>query len=397
MSWTNFKKSVLLFFILILLTTIGIAQSANPVTITVSSTEYDNPSLTGLKEYLKTNSKVKGLKSTFNNSVATLSFTYYATADELWDEIPADKKQTFKLTSIDSKTIKLQVIKSAPVAATNGKTNSKNCGCDYFPLCKFDKSRSFMGEVWKGLDNNGKVTYYHCANGILKAKYELFDNFEGNSLGFATYTALKQNEPKGSSWKETVDINGAKYYYEHIIIQKNIRIKVNDQVYSDVIKVRKIVTAASLFYQGQPQNLMQIEYGHIYYVKNVGSFAEKGVIELQDEKTEIETKSIAEVNSKHPLFKTITENLWTVGLMEKFAGFEKSGKYSIAWAELGKVKQEIGYWRITGNWIEVSKTADNALWIKTYEVIKSVDNTIVLKNKSETFSPSEIPLELRKE
>ena len=142
---------------------------------------------------------------------------------------------------------------------------------------------------------------------------------------------------------------------------------------------------------------MQIEYGHIYYVKNVGSFAEKGVIELQDEKTEIETKSIAEVNSKHPLFKTITENLWTVGLMEKFAGFEKSGKYSIAWAELGQVKQEIGYWRITGNWIEVSKTADNALWIKTYEVIKSVDNTIVLKNKSETFSPSEIPLELRKE
>ena len=202
MSWTNFKKPVLLIFSLILFTTIGIAQSANSVTITVSSTEYDNPSLTGLKEYLKTNSKVKGLKSTFNNSVATLSFTYYATADELWDEIPADKKQTFKLTSIDSKTIKLQVIKSAPVAATNGKTNSKNCGCDYFPLCKFDKSRSFMGEVWKGLDNNGKVTYYHCANGILKAKYELFDNFEGNSLGFATFTALKYNEPKGASWKD---------------------------------------------------------------------------------------------------------------------------------------------------------------------------------------------------
>ncbi len=103
MSWTNFKKPVLLIFSLILLTTIGIAQSANSVTITVSSTEYDNPGLTGLKEYLKSNSKVKGLKSTFNNSVATLSFIYTDAADEFWDEMPVDKNNHLNLLQLTAR------------------------------------------------------------------------------------------------------------------------------------------------------------------------------------------------------------------------------------------------------------------------------------------------------
>lgn len=354
MSWTNLKKSVLLFFTLFLLITIGIAQSANPVTITVSSTEYDNPSLTGLKEYLKTNSKVKGLKSTFSNSVAILSFTYSEAADELWDELPVDKKQAFKLTSIDSKTIRLQVVKSSPVSTANGKADSKNCGCDYFPLCKFDKTRSFMGEVWKGLDNNGKITYYHCSNGILKAKYELYDNFEGNSLGFVTYTALKQNEPKGGSWKETVDINGAKYFYEHIIIQKNIRIKVDDKEYSDVIKVRRIVNAASLFYQGQPQNLMQIEYGHTYYVKGVGAFTEKNVLEIENLKSEVTSKNPVENdNSKHRLFWELTNYKWGSYI---FLADGSVRKFSSVYQSNGSQKESLvskenwkGKWKVSGN------------------------------------------------
>ncbi len=380
MSWTNFKKPVLLIFSLILLTIIGIAQSANSVTITVSSTEYDNPSLTGLKEYLKSNSKVKGLKSTFNNSVATMSFTYYATADELWDEIPTDKKQTFKLTSIDSKTIKLQVIKSSPVAATDGKTNSKNCGCDYFPLCNFDKSRSFMGEVWKGLDNNGKVTYYHCKNGILKAKYELFDNFEGNSLGFATFTALKYNEPKGASWKETVDINGAKYYYEHVIIHKDISITVGDKKYKNAIKVRRMLSAASLFYQGQPQNLMQIENSHTYYVKDVGAFQEKGVKELAEEKTDTEIKSNADVNSKDPLFNELTKEDWHFEKtenrqMDRVITLRKDGSYNYS---ISGINND-GYWRIMGNSLEFKYGKNAKTWTKAFDIVTTDGKITELK------------------
>ncbi len=211
-----------------------------------------------------------------------------------------------------------------------------------------------MGELWKGLDNNGKVIYYHCANGILKAKYELFDNFEGNSLGFTTYTALKQNEPKGSSWKETVDINGVKYFYEHIIIQKNIRIKVDDKEYSDVIKVRRIVNAASLFYQGQPQNLMQIEYGHTYYVKGVGAFTEKKVTELENSKSEITSKKPAENdNTKHRLFWELTNYKWGSYI---FLADGSVRKFSSAYQSNGSQKESLvskenwkGQWKVSGN------------------------------------------------
>jgi len=385
------KRSVILFLTLFLLTGTGIAQPAKPVTITVSGTEYDSPGLTGLKQYLKTNSKVKGLRSTFSNAVATLSFTYSDNADALWDEIPAENKQAFKLTSIDSKNIKLQVAKSATVSASAQKTDTKNCGCDYFPLCKYDKTRSFSGEVWKGLDNNGRVIYYHCANGILKAKYELFDNFNGNSLGFATYTALKQNEPKGSSWKETVDINGAKYYYEHIIIQKNCRIKVDGLEYSDAIKIRKIVQAASLFYQGEPQNLMQIEYGHTYYVKGVGAFTGKNVAELENSNTETATGNPGtNENSKHRLFRELTNYKWGAYI---FLPNGSVRKFTSAYQYDGSQKETLltekdwkGKWTVSGDGDPVIEISFEENFMGTGILQKGNSKLFYYENGGEKYS-----------
>lgn len=402
---------IALIFITCLLTAAVIAQPAKTVTITVSGTEYDSPGLTGLKQYLKTNSKIKGLRSTFNNAVATLSFTYTEDADVLWDEIPADHKQAFKLNSIDSKTIKLQVAKSAAVSATAGKTDTKNCGCDYFPLCKYDKTRSFMGELWKGFENNGRITYYQCAKGILKAKYELFDNFEGNSLGFATYTAFKENEPKGSSWKETVDINGAKYYYEHIIIQKNSSIKVDGREYSDAIKVRKIVQAASLFYQGVPQNLMQIEYGHTYYVKGVGAFTGKNVVELENSKAETAPgNSTANENSKHRLFYELTNYKWGVYI---FLPDGNVRKFTSTYQVDGSQKETLlpekdwkGKWAVTGHGdpvIEINYE-ENFMGsgilqkgnIKLYYYENGGQKYSYLKSEGTDFTKSKITAEIRK-
>jgi hypothetical protein len=261
-------------------------------------------------------------------------------------------------------------------SAPNVKTDSKNCGCDYFPLCKFDKSRSFMGEVWKGLDNNGKVTYYHCANGTLKAKHEFFDNIEGNSLGFATYTALRQNETKGSSWKDTAEINGAKYFYEHIIMDKNVKIKVGDQIYSDVIKVRRIVNAASMFYQGQPQNLMQIEYGHNYYVKNVGVFKESEVKSSEEMKQEemiskIDQKQIQIENEKHPFFAALTDYYWVY--------IRPNGKeVSLQFSKESKYDGSKAFWRIKDNYIEFLYPPGN--WYKAYEILTTNDGQKKLKH-----------------
>jgi hypothetical protein len=372
-------KLFILFFAFIFSVTPGFSQSVKPVTIIVSGTAYDDPGFTALKDVLKNNPDVKSLKTAFNNNIATLTFTYKNEADELWDNIAAQDKARFKILSVDSKTIKLQQLKGT--AATAAKTNSdKNCGCDYFPLCNYDKTRSFMGQTWKGLDNNGKITYYQCAGGVLKAKFELFDNFEGTSLGFATFTALKYNEPKGASWKETVDVNGAKYYYEHVIIHKDISITAGGKEYKNAMKVRRMLSAASIFYQGQPQNLMQIENSHTYYVKDVGAFPEKGVVELAEEKTETEIKPNTDVNSKDPLFNELTKEDWhfekTENLqMDRVISLRKDGSYNYS---ISGINND-GYWRIVGNSLEFKYGKNAKTWTKAFDIVTTAGKITELK------------------
>jgi len=372
MSWTNFKKPVLLIFSLILFTTIGIAQSANSVTITVSSTEYDNPSLTGLKEYLKSNSKVKGLKSTFNNSVATLSFTYYATADELWDEIPTDKKQGFKLTSIDSKIIKLQVVKTAPT--TNVKTDSKNCGCDYFPLCNYDNEKTFDGEKWKLMNFDGKNAYYHCKNGILRIKTLRYD-WDGNFVGYITFTALKANEHEGASWSETLDLGGGiKRTYEHEIIKKNTWIKHNEKIYRDVIKVWRFAEEKIGNTTGG------VERGYSYYVKDVGVFKENEVksaeqieqeIKQEELISKVDLKQIQSENENHPFFLTLTSYYWVYT--------RPNGKeIQVQFPKESKRDGNTAFWRIKDNFIEYLYPPGN--WYKAYEIITFKDGQKKLKS-----------------
>ncbi len=162
---------------------------------------------------------------------------------------------------------------------TTNKTD-KSCGCDYFPLCKPDVTKSFMGQTWKGFNNDGKITYYLCTNGILKAKYELFDNFEGNSLGYSTYIALKYNLPEGSTWDETVNVNGAKYYYHNTIVKKPISVRINGVVYKDVIKLHREVKGASMFIEGEPISTIGIEDAMHYFAKDVGELNAEEVEEL---------------------------------------------------------------------------------------------------------------------
>lgn len=242
-----------------------------------------------------------------------------------------------------------------------------------------------MGQIWKGFNDNGKITYYNCSNGVLKAKYELFDNFNGNSLGFATYTALKYNESKGASWDETIDIHGAKYYYSHVILKKGIRISVGDDKYNDAILVRRYVSAASIFYQGKPQNEMTIEQKQIYYVKNIGAFSDKEAKELEDEKTESENKTNASENSRNPLFTELTREDWHFQKtenrqMDRKISLKKDGSYNY---NISGVDND-GYWRIVDNSLEFKYGKNAKNWTKAFDIVTTDGKVTELKELAYT-------------
>jgi len=153
--------------------------------------------------------------------------------------------------------------------------NKSNCGCDYFPLCKVDGTRTFKDGVWKAIDYgvNDLVdyTYYRCDNGVLKSKKELISNWDGDTWGFETIIELKYNEPEGAHWEQTTDMKGNKFYYEHTIVAKNIRFTTPDgKSYDNVIKVYRKKSGASIFYQGQPVSVIPLSSENIYYAKGVG-------------------------------------------------------------------------------------------------------------------------------
>lgn len=268
--------TVILFFV----QTIQVSGQTGQVTITINPIEYENANLKSLKEALKKTPKVTGLKSSYAENAATLTMDYPGTAEELWDKVPAANKKNFKLILIDEDKIELTSIigqsksnVSPPVTkSSNQPVKKSDCfDCDYFPFCKFDFSRSFNGEIWKGIDNDdGNETFYHCKNGEIKMKI-------GTSIGFETFTALKCNEPKGYSWNETIDLNGVKFYYTHTILDKGFSLTVNGQTYPNVLKVYRKKEGASMFLNGQPVMTLLIESVNIYFAKNVGEIKREAI------------------------------------------------------------------------------------------------------------------------
>jgi hypothetical protein len=402
MQQKQIGKHLLFALFFLLATILAFSQPQKQISIIISGTTYDNPNLASLKDYLKNKPGIVGFKTTFNASVATLTFTSPKDADNIWDEMPEDKRTGFTVASIDSKTIKLQGAKNSNTPAATTAKGNKNCGCEYMRLCNPDVTKNFMGQTWKGYNNDGKITYYYCENGIIRAKYELFDNFNGNSAGFATYTAFKSNEPQGASWEETVDINGAKYYYNHRILKKGVRIQAGSEKYNDAILVRRVVTAASIFYEGKPQNEMEIERQNIYYVKNVGAYPDKAVKELLDEKLETSLAENAIANRKHPHFKQIVSDSW----MHNRPPNSRMNEIEFKFNEDGTMVHLIngianeGYWRINGNLIEIlyKLYLNSAKWSGELEIVPNsqeidlkfvfVDKSILVKKSAVKAAPA---------
>ncbi|HYK48068.1 MAG TPA: hypothetical protein VEV83_22980, partial [Parafilimonas sp.] len=131
----------------------------NEITISISGIEYDDADFAAFKENLKANQHVKNVKSSYAQGTARINCTFNGSADELWDEVPVKIKQAFKVTAVDKNTITLAsknlAASNAPATNANSASNQIdtagcNC-CVYFPLCKYDETRSFQGVVYKGL------------------------------------------------------------------------------------------------------------------------------------------------------------------------------------------------------------------------------------------------------
>lgn len=378
MQQKQLSKTLLFVITFFLVSIFAFSQTAKPVTIIVTGTTYDNSNLTSLKNYLKTKTGITGFKTAFNNATATLSFTSTKDADDLWDEIPDDKKAGFSVAGIDTKTIKLEGAKSAATASTT--KFDKNCGCDYFPLCKNDGTQSFQGEVWKMINYDGKKIYYYCENGVLKEKSALY-NWDGDFVGYLTFTALKYNEPENASWKETVELTGGiKRWYSHTIIKKDGKIEVDGKIHENVIFVKREVSEASIFYQGQPTNLQNWLPQKYYYVKNVGVFGEKYVKEVNIENRTTSTSLATEDNAKSKFINEIVKEAWYVEIKNPS---QKGGVVTFNQNGIATFKynsdSSLSNWRIKGDNIELKDKATNEVWTKGFEIISSNGNITELK------------------
>lgn len=62
---------------------------------------------------------------------------------------------------------------TARIAQTKTNTKKTCCECEYFVMCKYDVTKSFGGDIYKGLRNDdGSITYYNCDNGEVSMKWE---------------------------------------------------------------------------------------------------------------------------------------------------------------------------------------------------------------------------------
>jgi len=238
----SFTLFILLHFFY---TTAGSAQAktnettksqGNQIVISISGIEYDDAGFLLLKENLKTNQKVKSINLSYAGQTANLDFMYTGTAFDLWDEMPGKTKEFFKVTSIENNRITLvkKTVSTGPGELNSpGNTNDTACNCcTYFPLCRYDNTRTFQGVVYKGITFDNGTFYYYCNNGVVTQKQVTLN---GNEVTSAyTQTILKCNARVGTTWTETDD-NGATN--QHTIVSKGVTMQVNGKTYNDVMQV----------------------------------------------------------------------------------------------------------------------------------------------------------------
>jgi hypothetical protein len=255
------------------------------LTVSVAGIEYDDAGFTKLKESIKKNTKVQGITQSFSENTARLTLTYNGDAAQLWDEIPAALKQPFKISSIETNRIDLQLKNAIATSGTqksnaNPVTNTtaadddcKNC---YWNMCRFDVIKSIGGKIYKGVITEYGTVYYNCDNGIV-LQTTLNINAYGSTVIAGTDTILISSGPVGTRWgvvnvdekfgllstMSGVDLS-MKNNGGYTLIAKNLKTEARGKTYNDVIVVNYKGISKDAF---TGTNFYSVNY---YYAKGIG-------------------------------------------------------------------------------------------------------------------------------
>lgn len=264
------------------------AQSKS-ISIKINNVEYENPGFASLKSELKKMPAVSSLKMDYDNKVATLTFLYRGTAEQLWDNIPAANKKYFKINAMEGNNIVLNPVSSsaaAPEAKPDSKNNNEDKGdcrsCTYFPLCNYDYTRSFQGKKYKGINYDGNIIYYRYENGNLISKTEQFNEY-GASLGFTTEIILKCNAPKGTTWEVKAAGGLMTATKEYEIVAKGIPLTIDGKNYDNVLVVGITIKGKSPVLFNNSNQEVVMSTSKIFYAKGIGFIKETDNNILQNE------------------------------------------------------------------------------------------------------------------
>lgn len=251
--------------------------------ISVVGIEYDDAAFTKLKLNIKGNKKVQDFKQSFSQNTGTLTLAYAGDATALWDEIPADLKQSFKITTIESSRIELQAKNSAvvntPPANNNNSNTSANyddCKNCYWNICKYDVLKSFGGAIYKGINRDDGTFYYNCDNGIVTQKVVTVNGY-GVVVGITTDTLLISSGPIGTKWgvinadnknellglMANMDLS-MKNVGGYTLIAKNVSTEAAGKTYKDVVVVNYKGYSKDPFFGSNFYS------SNFYYAKGIG-------------------------------------------------------------------------------------------------------------------------------
>lgn len=78
------------------------------ISIMIQNIEYDDNNLSVLKEYLKKTKGVKAVLMQYKAATAMMEVMFKGKSTELWDELPRESKEPFKLIEANDNNITLQ-------------------------------------------------------------------------------------------------------------------------------------------------------------------------------------------------------------------------------------------------------------------------------------------------
>jgi hypothetical protein len=370
------------------------------VTISINSIEYDDPSFAALKGNIKTNTKAKDIKQSYNAGTAKISMGFSGTATDLWDELPASVKQPFKLNSIDESAIVLQLKTSTAQSSTpksnttttasttkTTSTESKNnsaCTTCYIDLCKYDKLRTFVGVTFIGIDYDDGTYYYRCENGVLIRKL-VWVNESGVTTKIETDTVLKVNVPVGTAWGTRTGDAYNKQSDVRMILAKGISVNIDGQVYTDVIVVnRKTTSETNLIIKWENATSL-----NAYYAKGAGIVkiqqldpSSDPLLAIQQYKintTQAQVSTVASTTVNANLKGTIDPvlvGLWKYTDAGGKVTYMKLNADGTSETYIGSVtaankSKALCYWRIDGSYME--SICDGATQVNRFPLQKGYD------------------------